>query len=566
MEALLIMRRHPFQFGLGLLCLAVVVPGLCAEPPADKKAERDPYALAARLDRRIEKQWEANKVVPAPLASDTEFLRRVYLDLAGRIPRTAEVRDFLEDKDPAKRRRIVEALLGISDNLKDNKGLERLYVSNFTNMWRAVMLPPSNNQQVQALAPQMEAWLRRRIRENVPYDKMVRDLLTAEVGGQFGPRGTPANQIDPNAYAFYQANEMKPENLAAASSRLFLGIKLECAQCHNHPFAKWKREQFWEFASFFASVAPQQPRQPRGGPMQPANGKELRELKIPNTTPEKTVQARFLDGKEPEWKEDSVSRAVLADWMTSSKNPYFARAMANRLWAHFFGIGIIDPVDEFGEDNQPSHPELLDELGKAFADSGFDAKFLIRAIMATRAYQTTSEMTDKSQEDLRLFARVALKGLTPEQLFDSLALATGYKGDSAAVTTRRFQNGSARGEFLTKFANFSDRRTEYQTSILQALMLMNGKFVADADTVDLANENAFGTLTAIYDAPAPSLATTKGKLDALFLATLSRPMRAEEESRLVRYVDKGGPSGDSKKALADVFWTLLNSSEFILNH
>jgi hypothetical protein len=549
------MRTHSAKFGLILLCPALVSLSACAgEPPADKKADPDPYALALRLDQYIEKQWEASKTVPAPRATDAEFMRRVYLDITGRIPHSGDVRKFLDDKDSDKRRKLVEKLLNTP-----------LYETHFTNTWRAVMLPHSNDQQVQALAPQMEAWLRRRIRANVPYDQMVRDLLTANIGNGQMTRG-PANPLDPNAQAFYQANENKPENLAAASSRLFLGIKLECAQCHNHPFAKWTREQFWEFASFYASIAP--PQQQRGQPSQPMvqTRMELRELKIPNT--EKIVKAKFLDGKEPEWKEDSISRVVLADWMTSPQNPYFARAMANRLWGHFFGIGIIDPVDDLGEDNPPSHPEMLDELGKAFADAKFDAKFLIKAITATRAYQTTSEVTHKSQEDPRQFARMALKGLSPEQLFDSLTVATGYKEQDGGRLARlgRVDNGSARSEFLTKFTNFSDRRTEYQTSILQALMLMNGRFVADADTVDLANEKAFGTLTAIYDSPLPSLATTKGKLNALHLATLAREMSPAEEERLVRYVEKGGPSGDSKKALADVFWALLNSSEFILNH
>jgi hypothetical protein len=550
---------------LGALCLALAATGLRAAEPADvKKAERDPYVLAARLDRHLEKQWEAAKAVPAPLASDAEFVRRVYLDLAGRIPRVSEVRKFLDDKAPDKRRKLVADLLG-DTRRDDGKDFNPQYVTNFTNVWRAVMLPQGNNQQVQFLAPQMEAWLRRRIRENVPYDQMVRELLTAPTN--FDRRGANQNQIDPTALAFYQANENKPENLGAAASRLFLGIKLECAQCHNHPFAKWKRDQFWEFAAFFASVQPPQPMrgQPRPQPMEP--GKEVRELKIPNTNPERIVKAKFLDGTEPEWKDDSRARAVLADWLTSRDNPYFAKAMANRLWAHFFGIGIIDPVDEFGEDNPPSHPELLDELGKAFADANFDAKFLIKAITATRAYQMSSEQTDKSQEDPRLFARMALKGLTPEQLFESLSVATGYKGNLQAIDRRGFGlQGGPRGEFMTKFANYSDRRTEYQTSILQALLLMNGQFVADADTVDLTNQKAFGTLTAVYDSPSPSLADTKGKLNALFLSTVSREMRPDEESRLVRYVDKGGPSGEKKKALADVFWALLNSSEFILNH
>ena len=176
-------------------------------------------------------------------ASDAEFLRASISTSPARIPHNAAVRKFLEDKSPDKRRKLVEELLDSS-----------LYVTNFTNTWRAVMLPQNNNVQVQ-FAPQMEAWLRQRIRANVPYDQMVRDLLTAAPSyqGGSGPR------IDPNATAFYQANELKPENLAAASSRLFLGVKLECAQCHNHPFAKWTREQFWELLRSSPALLPSKP-------------------------------------------------------------------------------------------------------------------------------------------------------------------------------------------------------------------------------------------------------------------------------------------------------------------
>ena len=423
------------------------------------------------------------------------------------------------------------------------------------------MLPHSNDQLVQSLEPQMEAWLRRRIRDNVPYDQMVRELLTANVGNSNLGRGQQASQLDPNALAFYQANEMKPENLAAASSRLFLGIKIECAECHNHPFSTWTRDQFWQFASFYASLAPPQ-RRARGQPQpQTQPGQEVRELKIPNT--ERTVKAKFLDGKEPEWKEDSRSREVLAEWMTSPQNPFFAKAMANRLWAHFFGIGIIDPVDEFGENNPPSHPEMLDELGKAFADAKFDPKFLIKAITATRS------LSDHQRSDGQEPGRSTLvRADGAERVVAGTAVRQPRTGDGLPRTGRRFQRPRrtqrfGAGEFLTKFANFSDRRTEYQTSILQALTLMNGKFVADAATVDLGNEKAFGTLTAVSEYPGMN---TKDKLDSLFLSTVSRKMRSEEESHLVGYVEKGGPSGDKKRALADVFWALLNSSEFILNH
>ena len=533
-----------FRLSLGLVCLGLAASLGRAEPPPKASPPDEVAALAARIDQIIEAGFAENDTRPAPLADDAEFVRRVYLDLAGRIPYVAEVHQFLDDKSPDKRRALVEQLL---------KGPH--YVNHFTNVWRALLLPQNNNQEVQFLAGQVEGWLRPRLRENKPYDQLVRELLTASVNvnrNQMFNRQVRENDF--GAAAFYQANESKPENVAAATSRLFLGIKLECAQCHNHPFASWSREQFWQFAAFYSGMRPQQPQ--AGIFSQTLEDPSKRSIKIPNT--DKTVQARFLDGKEPSWKPGASSRATVADWLTSGDNPFFAKAIANRMWGHFFGIGIIDPVDDFGEANPPSHPELLDELGRAVVRHNFDLQFLIRAITASRTYQRTSRMTDASQEDLRLFARMPLKGLTAEQIFDSLAAATGYRGPGGQQPANGNPFDGIRAEFLTKFANGSDKRTEYQTSILQALALMNGSFIANATSLERSE-----TLAALVDAP---FMDTRQRLDALYLAALSRPMREQEAVRLVSYVARGGPKGDSRRALADIFWVLLNSSEFILNH
>ncbi len=512
-----------------------------AGPPTEAKPPDEVAALAEKIDRLIEAGYEANDVTPAPLADDAEFVRRLYLDLAGRIPHVSEVHKFLDDKAPNKRRALVEDLL---------KGPH--YVNHFTNVWRALLLPQNNDQQVRFFAAQMENWLRPQILENKPYDRMVRDLLTTSLGNT-GMAMRPRNPGNNGAAIFYQVNESKPENVAAATSRLFLGIKLECAQCHDHPFASWSRNQFWQYAAFYSGIRPQQPQ--AGVFSQSLDEPRKREIKIPNT--EKTVQARFLDGTNPKWEEGASSRAVLADWLTSPKNPYFAKAIANRLWGHFFGIGIIEPVDDLGENNPPSHPELLDVLGQATVDHRFDLRFLIRAITASRTYQRGSRATDPSQDDPHSFARMALKGLTPEQIFDSLAVATGYRGTPVAPGNFNRFNG-VRADFLTKFSNGSDKRTEYQTSILQALSLMNGKFISDATSVERSE-----TLAALADAP---FLNDRQRLDALYLAALGRPMRDREASRVLPYLDRGGPSGDKSRALADVFWALLNSSEFIFNH
>src|SRR5262249_22579285 len=237
-----------------------------------------------------------------------------YLDLVGRIPRVAEVHDFLDDKAPDKRARLVDRLLESPQ-----------FVVHFSNVWRAMLLPQNNNPQVQAFAGQLERWLRGRFRDNTPYDQLVRELLTTPVtsnqpqGRQPGARPL-ANPNEPTALAFYQANELKPENLAASTSRIFLGFKLECAQCHDHPFARWRRQQFWEYAAFFSGIGPAQP----NNPFQPAPETPTRkEIDIPGAG--KKVTARFLDGSDPAWKDDVPVRTTLADWVVSGDNPYFAR-------------------------------------------------------------------------------------------------------------------------------------------------------------------------------------------------------------------------------------------------
>jgi hypothetical protein len=532
-----------YRFLAAAACALLLAP---AAPAAD--SARDAKALADKIDRIIAERWakEKEKVTPAPAADDAEFLRRVSLDIAGRIPSVAEVRAFLADKSPDKRAKAIERLL-------DGPA----YVNHFANTWQTLLVPEvgPENFQLRIFMPPFEQWVRRQFADNVPYDKMVRDLLTSPVdadGQQMFQRVRSGERSDPNPLAFYVAKDFKPEEMAAATSRLFMGVKIECAQCHNHPFAKWKREQFWETAAFFAGLQ-------RDGRNFFGNFREVldkREMSIPGT--DRVVQANFLDGTEPRWKYKVGPRVTLAQWLTAKDNPFFARAAANRMWSLFFGIGIVDPVDDLGDDKaEPSHPELLDELAKQFAAHDFDIKFLIRAITLSKTYQLSSAQTDSSQEELRLFARMPVKGMTAEQLFDSVSSATGFRDPRGPQDPFIIGANTPRSEFLTKFAS-QDKRTEATTSILQALSLMNGRLVADATNVERSI-----TLAGITDAP---FLDTSAKVEALFLATLSRPPKSQERERFVKYVEGGGPQKNGKKALADVLWALLNSSEFMLNH
>jgi hypothetical protein len=505
---------------VGLLSLALA--------PAVHAADKDVEAMAKTIDARLAAAW-GKEVKPAALADDAEFFRRVHLDLAGRIPSVTEIRDFLDDERPDKRRLWVDRILKADP---DDSSYRDAYVLHFTNVWRHWLL--SQTAQQNQVQPALETWLRQRLQANVGYDRLVRELLTQPAAGN--GQGSLA--------AFYQANENKPENLAGSTARLFLGVKLECAQCHDHPFDKWTRSQFWQYAAFFTDVTPQ-------GRQGPGRG----QLKVPGQ--DKTVHARFIDGKEPKWPDEAGTRPTLAEWMTAADNPFFARAVVDRLWLYFFGNGLTERPDGAGNEILASHRELHDELARELVAHKYDLKFLIRAITASQAYQRTSAVSHPSQKDPRLFARMPLRGLSPEQLFDSLAEATEYQGGvSANPQGFLLAARPARGQFLARFTA-QENKTDYQTSILQALYLMNNEFIAERTS--LAKNRTLATL-------AEQRTSTARKVESLYLVVLSRKPRAEEAERFVQYVEMGGPAGDSKKALADVFWVLLNSPEFILNH
>jgi hypothetical protein len=276
------------------------------------------------------------------------------------------------------------------------------------------------------------------------------------------------------------------------------------------------------------------------------------------------MKATFLDGKPASIARGGNTRRTLAEWVTSKDNPYFAKAAVNRTWAHFFGTGLLEPLDEMaGGDRVASHPEILDELSKGFIASRHDLRWLIRAITATRAYQLTSARTHASQDDPAMFARAAVRGLSPEQLYDSLVTATGHR-EPGDRNVRAFIANGPREQFLSKFASAGERPVDVQASILQALTLMNGRLTTAATRAESSQ-----LLQAVSDAPYLDMTA---KIETLYLATLSRRPTAKETERLLGYVAKATDStkGDIGRrrgdALGDVFWVLLNSAEFYFNH
>lgn len=518
----------------GLLALGVGVSSLnAADHPAVADKPLDVVAeFAALIDRHLSDRLEQENIEPAPKASDEEFVRRVYLDIVGRIPSVSETREFLNDTSPNKRRNLVKRLLSDAG-----------YITNFGVFWRKVLLPESETDfGTRFQIPGFEAWLRDRLSENMAYSDLVYRLLTAPIDG---------GAVSPTA--FYSAKEIKPENLGASTSRMFLGVRLECAQCHNHPFDRWEQKEFWSFAAFFAGLDRQNGGQNLGTIRELFSRKTL---KIPET--DTIAFPTYLDGGKPRMSLGESSRGSLARWVTAKENPYFARMAVNRMWDHFFGRGFVAPVDDFSDSNPPSHPELLKEMADGFVANKYDLKFLIEAITATEAYQRSSIGDSDSQP--YHFARMQVKGLSAEQIFSSIAQAVGHQIEFNPRETYdfSFQANTPKASFLERFADENPNPQERQTTVLQALALMNGEFITNATKLEGSK-----TLAAIAEFPG---LTPEDKVEALFLATLTRKPTPEELTRFAGYIQTGGARNDAKEALADVFWVLLNTSEFLFNH
>ena len=457
-------------------------------------------------------------------------MRRVCLDLTGTLPRVSRVREFLADESVDKRARLIDELLA-----------SPRFAAHLATTWRRIILPRGLEAEQVNSAVALERWLRTRIMERDRYDNIVADVLVATGSSRGGPA------------AFYSSADLKPEELAASTSRVFLGMQIQCAQCHDHPFDNWSQEDFWGFAAFFARV-----RRLEQGQAQ-ANLRlvdlDSGEVVLPET--ETIIAPKYPAGQTANPADGGTRRRQLAIWMASRDNPYFARAAVNRMWALLFGRGLIDPVDDLGEFNPPSHPELLDELEAFFVESGFDLAALLRVLANTKAYQLSSAAPQGDAAPPELFARMAVKPLSAEQLYDSIAAISGRASavPNAGMAAEPLLDPSRRA-FLTKIAS-SNGASVADIGVPQALVLMNG-----AESATATNSAQGGLLQAI-EAP---LFSDRERVEILCLATLSRPPHPHEYDALLAHVVEGAASGKRHEALGDVLWALMNSSEFALNH
>ena len=518
------------------VCLACCgFPLMAADPAPVPKSPGHAGVLAnavlsARIDSLVLDRLAEEKIPVSSRASDAEFLRRVYLDLAGRIPTATEAKTFLDSTDTARRAQLVDTLLAGQDHAR-----------HMADIWQTLLLARNSDARRLQREP-FVLWLGEQFQANKPYNTLVREILTAE-----GPQ-------DKNPATTFWLSQVTVDHMTDTVGKVFMGTQLQCAQCHNHPFTGWKQDEYWGMAAFFLKV---QPRLPRGKDMSTPEVKESpRVQKARKNLPEsvKFVEPKFFGGARPKVKETAPLRPVLADWLCASDNPFLARATVNRLWAQMYGRGLVHPVDNINDTNPASHPELLEELTTQFQANGFDLRAILRAMALSETYQRSSKPIPGNADALaEAYARMPIKVLSPEQLFDSLVTVLGQPGQGAAaarkmmVTKMAGQNGP-RAQFLAMFEGDVDAdATEYQAGIPQVLNLMNSPRM---------------------NTPAAAVRLSQGlsseeAVRHLYLATLSRPPLAAETTLALNHLRSAEAP---RQALADIRWALLNSTAFASNH
>lgn len=495
--------------------------------------------LAEWIDARFAQQYQEMGVETAPAVDDATFLRRLYLDLQGRIPTVAQVRDFAADQNSLKRQNYVERLINSQE--RPDRFAERTSES-LSRVWRRMMVPASAPGA--GLAVQLEPWLAKQFAANTPYDQFARKLVLVSLPAPMPgvvPQGQPNDNPDAAAAVFQQAVGLMPENLASAYVRVFLGMRLNCAQCHDHPFADWKRGDFWGVAALLS-----------GDNSKPAEAQPAPTI-VADSTLGLTYRAKLLWSIEPleGIPAGKSPREVLADWMTSPTNPNFAATAVNRLWQYLCGRGLAGSVDDLDRVSAGER-RVLDELAKLFVESGYDMRWLTTGICQSRTYQQTY-LPDAAEEDS--FTHRPLKTLLPEQVFDSLEQALGLpvaKADNGP----RF-NGQ-RAQFVARMnESATETPIDYKGGIPQALMLMNGKLTAEATNLDSSR-----TLRAVVEAP---FLSEEAKIETLYLAALTRRPSEDEMIYLLNHVRQQPGEQEQKKAYAQILWGLINSPEFVLS-
>lgn len=531
------------RFGEQITVFQGVVP-YHSSPIADTK-DNPPGQTLSKIDRYSVTQWKKLGISPSPMADDSTFLRRVTLDICGTLPTANEVTAYLSDQRPDKRERLINRLLTRPE-----------YASYFALKWADILQNRGSGystRKQRSGTMLFSAWIRDSILSNKPYDRFVTEILTA-TGSQ-----------EENPPTIWYRSVRNTPNYVESIAQAFLGVRIQCAQCHHHPAERWSQDDYYSFAAIFSRVG-------RKGGFADAevSTNEIIYLKnegeVRNPRTQKIMQPRPLGGPDFAHSRFDDPRARLAKWMTSPKNPYFARTMVNRMWGHFFGRGIIHPIDDARSTNPPTNPALIEELANDFSTNGYDVKRLIRNITNSYTYQLSSIPNKTNAEDTQCFARYYPKRLSAEVLLDGISqvldVPTIFPGGPGQFPTGmravNLPDENVRLNFLDAFGRPSRtsacecERTD-APALSQALELVNSNEIQRKMTDKNGYIEKLGTNSKSHPE----------NVRDIFLKTLSRNPRASEEKFAVEYLNSEKSRQEGYRSLV---WSLLATNEFMMNH
>jgi hypothetical protein len=573
-----------------------------AAAPTSTAHAKTPDLEPRAIDAMLEAAWKTAGVVPAQRADDATFLRRAYVDLVGTVPLPDDTSRFIEDPSPDKRAKLVDALLA-----------SPAYAEHWTNYWDDVLMG-RETKGVLVDRGAFRYWLRERFAANAPWDQVVRELVAATGQNSLGgprtrgpgmviPMGAPVDREgdegDPasinGAVNWTLRFEQTPQDLGASASRIFLGVQIQCAQCHDHKTEHWKQSDFRQFSSAFFHTRVRPLEGKAKGVIKRVDlvdlaGAPPRFAKNAELAPLVHAKAVTLDGTSVE--KGTETRRAMAAWITSKQNPWFAKAFVNRMWGHLMGRGFYDPVDDIRPSNPGTLPELLDRVAADFAAHDFDVKRLLRQLCATEAYQLASSASAKTDPENKLWGRFHLVPLGPEELLNAVLRVTDLENAAKRAGIQNFD--ALRAGVVKQYAflfdtDEEDDEPDYSGTVSQVLALVNGALVERGSRVLPGS-----ALEGLTRGPG----ATVDKLDHITLRVLGRHATADEKTRWASYVEgaearqplldgaqkakpagaTGAPRGPLERlgrrgtpsarqaAFEDILWSMLNSSEFTFNH
>jgi len=485
------------------------------------------------IDTLVHSKLRKLRIIPSPVCSDEEFLRRVFIDITGTLPTSEEYETFLADASTDKRSKVIDELL----NRKE-------FVDQWVMKWAELLQVRTINNRV-ATKPMLAYfnWLKEKISANTPTDVMVKELLSA-TGGSFA---NPATN--------YYQTETQTLKVAENVAQVFMGMRIQCAQCHNHPFDRWTMDDYYGFAAFFSQIGRKRGEDPRETIIFNSGRGEVK-----HAVSGQNMKPKFLGGITPDLN-GRDRRVVLAEWLASPENPYFAKNLANIVWAHFFGKGIIDQVDDVRVSNPAVNRELLDELGRRFTDYNYDFRALVRDICNSRTYQLATTTNPSNESDHSNFAHAELRRIRAEVLLDCISQVTitqdKFPGLPVGARAVQIADGNTSSYFLTTFGR-AKRETvcscevSMEPNLSQALHLMNGS------TTNTKIQQGGLVASMLKEGRTPAEVITE-----LYIRCFSRKPTAEELASLVKLTEG---VEQPQEILEDIFWSLLNSREFLFNH